>query len=380
MGYNFLQDMKSVDIGAVRDRQMNQDLLNLNQNKQALVQRTADTKAKKEMDLLSIGKRVNAGEEGAYEELSALDPTHANNLLKAKNAPNVQQQSMNTAQQAYDKNETVIAAREAIGILNAKTPEEQQALYEQSNADLTPEEMATVPQSVTEAMTTLNSLVDHAGLRSELYAVGDEARKAQKAERDAQKADRGGEAPTGYKWSDDNSVLLPITGGPADPNTITSSQRTSAQQIKVAAKGVDKALNGYLDIVKKYGAEVAPGIGKDSILAARRDVQMQMKELFNLGVLNGPDLDLMNEMLVDPTSIVGGTIANLPFTATMAERAEANVKQLKKQFTALVQAREDVNKGIGNILELKANDTRGYKNLSNGDKYTVDGVTFIKGQ
>ena len=31
---------------------------------------------------------------------------------------------------------------------------------------------------------------------------------------------------------------------------------------------------------------------------------MQMKELYNLGVLNGPDLDLMDQMIVDATSPV----------------------------------------------------------------------------
>lgn len=48
-----------------------------------------------------------------------------------------------------------------------------------------------------------------------------------------------------------------------------------------------------------------PGKRKDELATAHRDLQMQMKELYNLGVLNGPDLMLMDQILLDPTSIMG---------------------------------------------------------------------------
>ena len=56
---------------------------------------------------------------------------------------------------------------------------------------------------------------------------------------------------------------------------------------------------------------------------------MQMKELFNLGVLNGPDLDLMDQMIVDATSPVNYAL-DMFGVADLNQRVAANIFNFKK--------------------------------------------------
>ena len=77
------------------------------------------------------------------------------------------------------------------------------------------------------------------------------------------------------------------------------------------------------------GSTMWPGKRKDELGIAHRDLQMQMKELYNLGVLNGPDLDLMNQILIDPTS-ASGNIMDALGIADMEERVPANIAQVRQ--------------------------------------------------
>ena len=80
---------------------------------------------------------------------------------------------------------------------------------------------------------------------------------------------------------------------------------------------------------KDGGSTMWPGKRKDELGIAHRDLQMQMKELYNLGVLNGPDLDLMNQILIDPTSVAGNVMDALGI-ADMEERIPANIAQVRQ--------------------------------------------------
>ena len=61
---------------------------------------------------------------------------------------------------------------------------------------------------------------------------------------------------------------------------------------------------------------------------------MQMKELYNLGVLNGPDLDLMDQMIVDATSPVNYAL-DMFGVADLGQRVSANIFNLKRQLEDL---------------------------------------------
>ena len=106
--------------------------------------------------------------------------------------------------------------------------------------------------------------------------------------------------PAGYRYQQ-NGNLEAIPGGPHDPSQPTTTVRTSAANAKIAYDALTGALDDYVDLVKKTGPAFMPGREKDALVQARRNIQLQAKELYNLGVLNGPDLALMDSLIVDPT-------------------------------------------------------------------------------
>lgn len=115
---------------------------------------------------------------------------------------------------------------------------------------------------------------------------------------------------------------------------LTSSNETQAQKVVLASKGLMKGFEEYQRLFKEGGAAVLPGTQKDALLLSRRNLQMQMKELFNLGVLNGPDLDLMDQMIVDATSPVNYAL-DMFGVADLNQRVAANIANLKRQLEDL---------------------------------------------
>lgn len=149
----------------------------------------------------------------------------------------------------------------------------------------------------------------------------------------------GFKTPTGFMVDPKNpGSVVPIPGGPQDPNTPTSTVRTAAVKVNNAASAIQKGLDSYENLIQKFGTEIVPGKGKDALLVARRSIQLQMKELFNLGVLNGPDLTLMDELLIDPTSITTAAANALPESFGGSEiqgRAKSNIAQLRTMLEEL---------------------------------------------
>lgn len=105
-------------------------------------------------------------------------------------------------------------------------------------------------------------------------------------------------------------------------------------QLNSAARsyqGFMKSLADYEDMFAKTGATMMPGEKKDRLATAHRDLQMQMKELYNLGVLNGPDLELMEQILLNPTA-VGGNVLDALGIADMEERIPANISEVRRMM------------------------------------------------
>lgn len=88
-----------------------------------------------------------------------------------------------------------------------------------------------------------------------------------------------------------------------DESALTGTMKTDAQRTAASYGALMSELEDYDKIYKEGGQAVLPGGQKDALTTSRRAIQLQLKELFNLGVLNGPDLDLMDSMLIDPTGV-----------------------------------------------------------------------------
>jgi hypothetical protein len=135
--------------------------------------------------------------------------------------------------------------------------------------------------------------------------------------------------------------VIQITPGKASMPTET--QRNRKASVDQAFSALNTELDRYAELVGQYGIEAMPGKGKDQLNAVRQGVMLQMKELFNLGVLNGPDLSLMERMIFDPTLDVGkeGGWANVPdqiWTGAFGGakgRADSSVAELKRMLGSI---------------------------------------------
>jgi hypothetical protein len=132
--------------------------------------------------------------------------------------------------------------------------------------------------------------------------------------------------------------MIPIT----DPKAIkpTEAQKNRVSQVDQSFNAIGTELDRYAELVGKTGIEAMPGAAKDNLNTVRQGIMLQLKELFNLGVLNGPDLSLMERMIYDPVVDPGkeGGLANLPdqlWTGTFGgagQRAKNSVNELKRML------------------------------------------------
>lgn len=132
----------------------------------------------------------------------------------------------------------------------------------------------------------------------------------------------------------DGTVRITEGGDDDDSGNMTTSNRTQFQKIEVATKGIFTSLDTYEGIFNKGGSALLPGTQRDGLIATRRALQLQMKELFNLGVLNGPDLDLMDELMVDVTSPVNIGLDALGI-ASLEDRFDGNMVRIRKMMNDL---------------------------------------------
>lgn len=119
----------------------------------------------------------------------------------------------------------------------------------------------------------------------------------------------GDQPPSGYRWKQDGS-LERIPGGPADKPSAPAYDAPTARKYLSQAQTLDSldgAINQYMALIEKHGPQIqTSGLQGDNKIAAQLDaartaIDIQTKELFNLGVLNGPDLDIIRGAIPDVT-------------------------------------------------------------------------------
>ena len=157
--------------------------------------------------------------------------------------------------------------------------------------------------------------------------------------------------PPGYMPRDPSGDLskgvVPTPGGPADPATLTTKQRNDLSLARKTAGSLTKQFDRYEKLVKKYGSEVIPGVAADQLAQQRNSIMLEMKELFNLGVINGPDLEILSKIILNPTSVVNvgrDIVATLTGKERMQERLLQNIESLREQSSDRLQALEE---GVG---------------------------------
>lgn len=126
----------------------------------------------------------------------------------------------------------------------------------------------------------------------------------------------------------------------ARENTIPQAIQSDIVRTKAARDNLNSALDEYQNLTKQAGKSVnIPGKASDAVQQSRRNIQLQLKELFNLGVLNGPDLMLMNTMLFDPAISLQdgiGEAVSKGFGDTQA-RVDQSVTKLKAMINDMAK-------------------------------------------
>lgn len=217
-----------------------------------------------------------------------------------------------------------LRAKGASGAAWAKTPEQwatvQATLQAEAQAAGLP--FKEVPFEQKDAMAamgqTVDSLIDQA-YKEKTYQLDVSRTNAQNAASYASAAASraaagrgagGGNAPQGYQWTrgaDGSVVLAPITGGPADPNRIAPGEGVKVRASNAQLDALEQSLKSYIENLDKtsaFGRVVSRGAEVSKVETGHTDLLMQMKNLYELGVLNGPDYMLMTKIVEDPTSLM----------------------------------------------------------------------------
>jgi hypothetical protein len=100
---------------------------------------------------------------------------------------------------------------------------------------------------------------------------------------------------------------IPVQGAGGQPVMGAASKLPEAQQKQViGAQNTVNAIKEFRDSLSSFTTTDALNPTKRADIQAKyRNMQLQAKEAYNLGVLNGPDLTIIEQLVVDPTTMTG---------------------------------------------------------------------------
>lgn len=129
--------------------------------------------------------------------------------------------------------------------------------------------------------------------------------------------------------------FIPI--GPAVAPDPTVDEKKQVLALRTA----QDTLNNLQSTFSETGTELLPTVGKTQLKSQYRNLQLQLKELYNLGVLNGPDMGILEDVMLDPTSIGAGFNSN-ERVAESLNQVQIFIKNKEKALlqTPGVRARE----------------------------------------
>jgi hypothetical protein len=166
----------------------------------------------------------------------------------------------------------------------------------------------------------------------------------------------------GYRWvngTDPSQGEVYIPGGPADP-AVSKEGRTEAGVVQ----RIDNAFNNYRKALSTFGTKVIPGAEKLILSGSHTDLLMEAKELYKLGVLNGPDLELMMGVVKDPTEV----------WTSVAYKPQDLLRQLDEVIKPKIEAAK------ARYLELYGRPYQGAKEKAIGEMSDEELRAYIKQQ
>jgi len=136
------------------------------------------------------------------------------------------------------------------------------------------------------------------------------------------------------------------------------------KKVKAATASSNKLLgpNGLLarydEAVKKYGSEFG-GRGEQLLNGLKTDINLELKNVNELGALSGPDQSILDAQLFDPTNAnIRGSLSFLPGVTSPTELGLESSKRLRETVV------NNVNAGLGAV---------GYKKTGGGKLNSAGG-------
>ena len=161
---------------------------------------------------------------------------------------------------------------------------------------------------------------------------------------------------------------FPGAGGKSSPFAPTSGQVTDARKQALTIEKLVGSLNALETSIQQEGMQIG-GMGKAGGTQEARfqDSILQLKELQNLGVLNGPDERILLQQLANPTQLssylkgYGGPDYVYSKITELKEKAQRELQMINRQFPVPVTGQQPVAPampqrftvppGLGDILK-----------------------------
>lgn len=138
-------------------------------------------------------------------------------------------------------------------------------------------------------------------------------------------------------------IVDPVTGVArpvtlADGGALPTKKTTmgvDAKRAETTLRGIDKTLSDYEALVTTHGPQIAPGKPKGQLTGAYANLQMELKNLYELGALTGPDVEVLGRMITPPDALTANLnpYAKEQMLAQLKE-AKKTIKEKKEAFGA----------------------------------------------
>lgn len=156
----------------------------------------------------------------------------------------------------------------------------------------------------------------------------------------------------------DNTIVdRPIIGSEKDPRNV-QKYRERIQAIDT----FDQLLQTYKkELAKNSKGKIIPSGAKTRLQTAYTELLLEYKELKNLGVLNGPDVDIIKAAIPDPTTVLNNIAAGvggkdvLSGGLNMLDNTVKRNRALAKKIYGVdkVEARDSISKTVSNPADKK---------------------------
>jgi soluble lytic murein transglycosylase-like protein len=143
-----------------------------------------------------------------------------------------------------------------------------------------------------------------------------------------------GSAPAAAGGASAQGAAQPIPGTAKPAQTVSADDRSKLREIEVNAQGIVDALDDYVTTrgaasTRERVASIAGAPTTLSTTYGNAGLLAKGKALYDLGVLNGPDLDIIRRVLADPSTVRGGALTS---QETVKEQADKIKELLRKRL------------------------------------------------